>query len=224
MKNNKIIVIFTLLLFAVVVAVVLIMNKEDKTLQESSVEKHPPIEKQPTIGDSNAAVSIVEFGDYKCPACKAWGERIYPQLEELFINTGKAKFSYINVLFHGQESLLASLASESVYKQNPDAFWSFHKAIFDAQPATQNHDDQWVTTDKLIDLAKIHAPNIDLDQLEEDINAEGTIEEVNIDEQLVKEFDVSLTPTIMIDGVMLDDPFDYKAIVSLIEKGLEEKE
>lgn len=218
----KKIVITTLFLFVAIIAIVLFMSKEDKTLQENNAQKHPPIENQPTIGDPDAPVSIVEFGDYKCPSCKAWGERIFPMLEEEYINTGKARFSYINVLFHGQESTLAALASESVYKQDPNAFWEFHQAIFDAQPTTQNHDEQWVTTEKLVELAKTHAPSIDLNKLEEDINVEGTIEEVKIDEQLVKEFNVSLTPTIVINGVMLEDPFDYETIVSLIEKGLEE--
>ncbi|KAB7704372.1 thioredoxin domain-containing protein [Bacillus aerolatus] len=225
MKNNKKIVISTLVLFAAIIGLVLFLNREKEvTVSETSVKKHPPIENQPTIGETDATVSIVEFGDYKCPSCKAWGETIYPKLVEEYINTGKAKFSYINVLFHGKESTLAALASESVYKQDPEAFWAFHKAVFAAQPASQNHDDQWVTTEKLVEIAKAHAPNIDLKQLEEDINTQGTIEEVNKDDQLVKDFNVPFTPTIIINGSMLEDPFDYEKIVSLIEKELEGKE
>lgn len=224
MKNSKKIVISTLFLIVAIVAFVLLTDKEDETVQENKGEQHPPIENQPSIGEPDAAVSIVEFGDYKCPACKAWGERIFPMLEEDFIKTGKAQFSYINVLFHGNESILAALASESVYRQDPEAFWNFHKAIFDAQPTIQNHDDKWVTIERLAEIAKTHAPEVDLKQLEEDINAEGTMAEVKIDDQLVKEFNVSLTPTIIINGVMLEDPFDYETIASLIEKELEEKE
>lgn len=219
----KKVVISTIIVFVAIIAIVMFLNKDDGSGLEIKPEKHPPIENQPTIGEPNAAVSIVEFGDYKCPSCKAWGETIYPMLEEEFISKDKAKFSYINVLFHGKESIRASLASESVYKQDPESFWAFHKAIFDAQPAMQNHDDEWVTTEKLVEIAKIHAPNVDLQQLEEDINSEDTMEEVEIDDRLVKDFNVQFTPTIIINGVMLEDPFDYEAIVSLIEKGLEEK-
>ncbi|MBS4178384.1 DsbA family protein [Bacillus sp. FJAT-49731] len=219
--NNKKIVIFTLVIFAAIVALVMVLNKGDKTTQETVTVNHPSIENQPTMGDSNAAVSIIEFGDYKCPSCKAWGEKIFPQLEKDFIETGKAQFSFINVLFHGQESMLASLASESVYKQDPESFWDFHNAVFAAQPASQNHDEQWVTTEKLVEIAKTHAPDVDLKQLEEDINTGGTIEEVKIDDQLVKDTNVQFTPTIVINGVMVEDPFDYEAIVSIIDKGLE---
>ncbi|MGG6447678.1 DsbA family protein [Pseudobacillus badius] len=224
MKNNKKIVISTLVLFVAIIGFVLFLNREEEeTVSETTVKEHPPIENQPTIGETDATVSIVEFGDYKCPSCKAWGETIYPKLAEEYINTGKANFSYINVLFHGKESTLAALASESVYKQDPKAFWAFHKAVFAAQPASQSHDDQWVTTEKLVEIAKAHAPNIDLKQLEKDINTQGTIEEVNKDDQLVKDFSVQFTPTIIINGTMLEDPFDYEKIVSLIEKELEGK-
>lgn len=225
MKNSKKIVISTLILFAAIVGLVLFLNREDETAQEtpqSTTSKgHPSIEGQPTLGDADAPVSIVEFGDYKCPSCKQWGEVVYPKLIEDYVNTGKAKFSYINVLFHGEESILAALASESVYKQDPENFWAFHKAVFSAQPATQEHDNPWVTVEKMKEIAAKTAPNTDLAQLEDDLKQESTsvAENVSKDDGLVKEYEVPFTPTIIIDGVMLEDPFDYEKIVSLIEEG-----
>ncbi|ONK24543.1 dihydroneopterin aldolase [Bacillus sp. VT-16-64] len=221
--NSKKLVLFTLGFIALLVAIVFLVNQQDKDTQSNKKAEHPPIEQQPTMGETDAPVSIVEFGDYKCPSCKAWGETVFPQLEKEFIQTGKASFSYINVLFHGEESTLAALASESVYKQDPNSFWAFHNAVFAQQPETQQHDNQWVTPEKLVEIAKETAPEIDLKQLEEDIKTEGTIEEVKKDVDLVKEFNVEVTPTIIINGVVVEDPFDYDAIVSLIEKELEEK-
>jgi protein-disulfide isomerase len=224
MKNSKKIVISTLVLFAAIVGLVLFLNREDETAQETEQTtdgKHPSIEEQPTLGKVDASVSIVEFGDYKCPSCKQWGETIYPKLIADYVDTGKASFSYINVLFHGEESILAALASESVYKQDPENFWAFHKAVFEAQPATQEHDKPWVTVDKMKEIAGATASKVDLAQLEADLNSEATsvAEEVSTDDGLVKEFNVPFTPTIIVDGVMLEDPFDYERIVSLIEEG-----
>lgn len=87
---------------------------------------------QPLLGEKDAPVTVVEFGDYKCPSCKAWGEMIYPQLVEDYVLSGDVNFSYVNVLFHGKESVLASLGAESVYKQDPEVYWDFHKNVFDA--------------------------------------------------------------------------------------------
>ncbi|OKL37936.1 DsbA family protein [Domibacillus mangrovi] len=224
MKNSKKIVISTLILFAAIVGLVLFFNREDEIAQETDQttnrKGHPSIDGQPTLGNADAPVSIVEFGDYKCPSCKQWGETVYPKLVEDYVDTGKVKFSYINVLFHGEESILAALASESIYKQDPESFWTFHKAVFDAQPTTQEHDNPWVTVDKLKEIAVKTAPKVDVAQLEADLNAEATsvAEQVSTDDGLVKEFNVPYTPTIIVNGVMLEDPFDYERIVSLIKE------
>ncbi|MRH43575.1 thioredoxin domain-containing protein [Aquibacillus halophilus] len=222
-KNSpfKMAVIITLVIFAAMTALVVISTNNDSNT-ETSFEKQPPIDGQPILGDPNAPVTVVEFGDFKCPACNAWGESIFPQLVNDYVDTGKVKFAYINVLFHGKESELASLSAEAVYEQSPENYWTFHKELFNAQPPMENHDELWITNEKLLDIAS-NISGIDTQQLQEDIENQTTIEKVNLDSALVEEFDVSLTPTIMVNGTMLEDPFDYEKIKSLIEQELEGK-
>ncbi|KRG15089.1 dihydroneopterin aldolase [Virgibacillus soli] len=219
--NNKKLMIITIAIVVVAVIAIVILNKQiNQADQENASVDHPVIENQPTMGEEDAPVSIVEFGDYKCPACKVWSERVLPELEKDYIDTGKAKLSYINVLFHGEESIRAALASESVFKQDPENFWAFHEALFQAQPTTEQHDEQWVTTDKLLEIAKDITPNVDLDQLEQDIEEQGTSAEVSIDDQLREKHNIESTPTVIINGILVNDPFDYKVVSKLIEKEL----
>ncbi|TFB13297.1 DsbA family protein [Filobacillus milosensis] len=216
----KIAVIITLVV-VILLTVLVIMNKnQSKDEQEMSFGETPSIEGQPIIGDPDAPVTVVEFGDFKCPACKAWGETIFPQLVNDYVEAGKAKFSFINVLFHGEESKLASLASESVYKQSPSAYWEFNKALFDEQPSA-NHDSQWVTTEKIIEIAS-DINSIDIDKLKTSIENNSEINEVKKDTELVNKFDVQLTPTIMVNNIMIEDPFDYEEIKLAIDQALEE--
>lgn len=215
----KLMVISTLLICAVLTALVVINNSNSKTDKDATYDKIPPIEGQPTLGKPDAPVTVVEFGDFKCPACKAWGENIYPQLVKDYIDTGKVKFSFINVLFHGEESKLGSLAAEAVYKQNPDRYWEFHKALFKAQPS-ENHDALWITNEKINEVAAT-IPDIDIKKLQGDLKNQSVVEEVNKDGKLVEEFKVELTPSIMVNGTMLEDPFDYEKIKSLIDTELE---
>lgn len=188
-------------------------------MKKSRLKSNHQLKGQPTLGEQNAPVTVVEFGDFKCPACKAWGETIFPRLVSDYVDTGEVKFSFINVLFHGEESRLGSLAAESVYKQNPDTYWDFHKALFAEQPS-ENHDSQWITTDKIIEVAD-GVPNIDIKQLESDIETNAAIDKVNKDAELVTEFEVQLTPTIMVNETMIEDPFDYEAIKQAIDNALE---
>ncbi|MCG3419711.1 MULTISPECIES: DsbA family protein [Oceanobacillus] len=216
----KIIVIITLIVVALIVVLVVLNNNSSQSKLGTTFEDQPSIEGQPTLGDADAPVTVVEFGDFKCPSCKAWGETIYPQLVSDYVDTGKVKFSFINVLFHGEESKLGSLAAESVYNQNPEAYWDFHKELFNEQPS-ENHDSKWITTEKILEVAK-SVSNIDTEKLKSDIETNAAMNEINKDTELVNKFEVKLTPTIMINDIMIEDPFDYEVIKQVIDKELED--
>lgn len=218
-KNNKsgmkFVVLLTTLVVVILAAIVILTNQQETPAVETA---QIDITGQPTLGEEEAPVTVVEFGDFKCPSCKAWGETVYPQLVEDYVDTGDVKFSYINVLFHGDESTLASLAAESVYQQSPEVYWDFHKALFAAQPA-QNHDAAWVTPEKVLEVAAEFS-SIDQEKLKADMEQQATMDEVEIDEALVEEAGVAQTPTIVVNGKQLEDPFDYEAIKALIDQEL----
>jgi len=220
-KNlGKTLVIYTSIIILLFVALFLInrtATEEGEGLQR--VDDQPAIVNQPFMGSESAKVTLVEFGDYKCPACKAWGERIYPRLKEQYIDTGKVKLVYVNTLFHGEESELGAMAAESVYSRNAEAFWPFHEALFKAQP-NEDHDGLWITDDKVLEIAGSIAPQIDLKQLKSDIANKQSELQIQRDNELIKNYKVKQTPTIMINGLILPDPFDIENIKSVIEQEL----
>ncbi len=217
--NMKFAVILTLVA-VVIIAVIVIIGSNQAPNQAEIDREEVDITGQPLLGEANAPVTVVEFGDFKCPSCKAWGEMIYPQLVEDYVISGDVKFSYINVLFHGKESVLAALGAESVYKQDPEVYWDFHKKVFAAQPEVVNHDDVWGTTEKLLELAS-EFPSINQEQLRKEIDEELTLEQVEIDKELYEKHNVSQTPTITINGITMEDPFDYETIKEVIDSELE---
>ncbi|MBW7473171.1 DsbA family protein [Paenibacillus oenotherae] len=215
--KSRNLVIFTLIVIALIVTLFVLNQMSKEAGKYQSFDNAPELTGQPLLGNKDAKVTIYEFGDYKCPSCKYWGEQIYPKLVKDYVDTGKANFSFINVLFHGEESRMSSLAAESVLAQNPEAFWPFHEALFRAQPDVESN---WVTVNKMLEVAQTIQPGIDMAKLKSDIETLATQPQVTIDEDLVRNFKVKQTPTIMINDVMLDDPFDYDAIVELIEEKL----
>ena len=218
-SNMKFAVVLTLVAVAILAAVVVFSNKEESLPTDI---KQIDITGQPLLGEKDAPVTVVEFGDFKCPACKAWGEMIYPKLVNDYIETGTVKFSFVNVLFHGKESTLGSIAAESVFERNPDVYWDFHQALFDAQPA-ENHDAQWITPERILEIAS-GFPEIDQTLLKEDMEQQATIESVKHDDDLVTEVGVSMTPTIAINGKIMEDPFDYEAIKTAIEQEIKDED
>ncbi|MGE7925920.1 DsbA family protein [Viridibacillus arvi] len=212
----------TVVVAALLVIFVISNNKPatgKEIVNENAKEIGIDLTGQPLFGHVDAPITIVEFGDFKCPPCKYWGETIYPKLVEDYISNGNVKFSYVNVLFHGRESLVGAIAAESVYQQSPDVYWSFHKALYDAQPKDEG---QWITIDKLLQLAKEFS-SIDQEQLKQDIEQEVTKDKVRIDGDLVTKHNITVTPTIIINDTIMVDPFDYEAIKEAIDQKLEDK-
>ncbi|WP_456278957.1 thioredoxin domain-containing protein [Bacillus sp. AK128] len=222
MTPVKLAVFITIATFILLSALVVLSNKANDSAGIVKFEKTPPIEGQPILGDPDAPVTVIEFGDFKCPACKLWGETVYNDLVKDYVDTGKVKFVYINVLFHGKESQLGSLAAETVWKQNPDIYWEFHKKLFEAQPSREQHDALWLTKEKVVEIAE-SISEMDVDQFKSELEKLTEIEELNKDNRLVEEFEVSLTPTIFVEGTALEDPFDYDKIKNLIEQQMKEQ-
>ncbi|QQK81268.1 DsbA family protein [Salicibibacter cibi] len=209
----KILVIITLALVIVMGALFFVVNSGGNT---TAVGQAPSVEDVPTTGDEDAPVSIVEFGDYKCPACGDWDSEIVPQLYDDYVDAGDASLSFYNYIGFGEESLLASLSAHSIYEETPDQFWGYHHALM--QHAGQQGSQ--VTTDLLLDLAEEHAPDMDQDELEDAIINQEAMPQIEEDHSVIEEFDVEATPTIMINDQVIDDPFDYDAIQETIDEEL----
>jgi len=217
-KTSQGLVLYTLIAIVVLVAI-FGLNQVGKKKEDSNqtTNELPSISGQPIAGIENAKVSIVEFGDYKCPSCKAWGEQVWPQLKRDYIDTGVASFAYVNTLLHGEESKLAAQASEVVYMNDPERFWDFHKALFDEQPQA-NHDALWVTESKVLEVAQASISGLDVDKFRDKLNSVQIKEKLDQDQMLVNQFNIQQTPTIMINNIIISNPFDYESIRKAIDE------
>lgn len=79
------------------------------------------------LGDPNSPYTLVEFGDYECPPCRA----AHKQLSEILKRyQGKIRFTFRHLpltTIH-PNALPAALAAEAARKQG--AFWPLHEAFF----------------------------------------------------------------------------------------------
>lgn len=48
----------------------------------------------PTLGASNAPVTVAGWYDYTCPHCSEWYTNVYPKLKQQYIDTGKIQFQH----------------------------------------------------------------------------------------------------------------------------------
>jgi len=84
------------------------------------------------MGDPDAPVTIMDFSDYQCPACRSFALQAKPVLQNRFIDEGLAKFVYYDFpLPHFPHSFLAARAARCAGDQ--EAYWPYHDQLFGAQ-------------------------------------------------------------------------------------------
>jgi protein-disulfide isomerase len=85
----------------------------------------------PVHGASDAAVTIVEFGDLECPACKA----AQPNINKLVQDEPKAKLVFQNFPLESihKWSLLGAKYVDCVGRENNDAVWKFISTVYEHQ-------------------------------------------------------------------------------------------
>ena len=65
----------------------------------AAAESHLPAVQEMTIGNPDAAVTVVEYASFTCPHCRTFHERVWPSLKENYVDTGKINFVYREVYF-----------------------------------------------------------------------------------------------------------------------------
>lgn len=104
---------------------------------------------QPTMGNPKAKIHIVVFEDLKCHNCMRFNVELLPSIKTKYIDTGKAKYTVINVAFI-KGSMPAANAARCIYAQNKKLFFSYVKNIYNNQlPESQN----WTTIPSLVGFA-----------------------------------------------------------------------
>ncbi len=83
------------------------------------------------IGEADAPVTIIEFGDYQCPYCGRFVTNTWPQIDAQYVQSGQVRFGFWNFAFLGPESTWAAEAAECAADQGK--FWEYHDKLYSSQ-------------------------------------------------------------------------------------------
>jgi protein-disulfide isomerase len=158
------------------------------------------LEGQPALGDPNAPVKLAMFEDFKCPACKAFEEMVWPKLEKDYINTGKvqAHFVYFQII---DASTDAGIAGECVYHQSEKLFWDYKTIVYRSQEDERTN---WATPEKMIDLAKTYVPDINADDLKTCLEEKRYATDIQKDRDMGVTAGVQGTPSLFVNGKKIE--------------------
>lgn len=179
---------------------------------------------EPYIGSKTAPVQIVEFGDYKCPVCKDFNESFFPQIEKELIETGKAKFYFMNFPFINVDSDRSALFAETVYKElGNEAFWTFHEGLYAKQPEDTKYEKIDLYTDSFLrDLLKESATEKEVEQVMKAFKENEAKDALSKDVSLVEKLGVTGTPTLFVNGKRFEGN-SFEEFKDMVEKAAEGK-
>lgn len=164
-----------------------------------------PLEGQPVLGSKDAPVTIVEIGDFSCGSCRSFALNEFPKIKKELIDTGKAKFYFIDNQFLSEESVLAGMFGQGIYQQNPGRFWDFYHAF---NKEKQRNKKDWVTMDGLMAFVRKEVPGIDYEKLREDVEKKRVYEEVEKDRRFCMENHINFVPTVYVNGIKVEPTFE----------------
>ena len=145
---------------AIVVAIVVSSSGSDEPAK-SSGEVDAMLEGIPqdglVLGEPDAKVTLVEFGDLQCPSCKQASETIIPDVISGPVKNGNANLEFQNWAILGEDSVTAAKASLAASLQG--RYWQFIENFY-ADQGFENSG--YVTDDFLKEIAeKSGVPDID---------------------------------------------------------------
>jgi len=87
----------------------------------------------PILGDENAPLTLIEFGDYQCTYCKKFFRETVESILINYVETGKVKmlfkdFIVVDGVVGGNDSMNAANAAHCANDQG--MFWQFHSTLY----------------------------------------------------------------------------------------------
>jgi len=104
----------------------------DDIPSQPSINAADLVDDDPSLGRTDAPLTIVEFSDFQCPFCERFHSQTFPLIKQQYIDTGKVRFVYRDfpLGFHPNAEP-AALVAECADEQGK--FWEFHDKIFENQ-------------------------------------------------------------------------------------------
>ena len=168
------------------------------------------------LGDLDAPVTIVEFGDYQCPFCGRFFSQTESQIKKEYVQAGKVKMVYRDFAFLGPESKTAALAAQCAGEQGK--YWAFHDRLFEIEVA----DGVEHNGNLSVNLMKSLAKELGLNQ--SSFNA--CLDSGKYNAEIEKDYNdgvaagVAGTPATFVDGKLVEGAQPYSVFKDLIEAAL----
>ena len=179
------------IIIGIVIGIGLTLNLESTPNDSSILNKENLMQGSTILGNPDAKITIVEFGDYQCTFCYKFHDETMKKIDQAYIETENVNFVYRDFPLNGPQSILASEASYCAQKQNK--FWEYHDTLYNNWGGENTG---WITKNVLIGFA--NDIKLDLDSFSQCLENSEFKQKVLDNEQFAREIGIDATPSFLI--------------------------
>ena len=161
-------------------------NNSEKLTSTKLIENGSPF-----MGNINAPITIVEWGDYQCTFCYKFHQNTLDIINEDFIKTGKVKIIFKDFPLNGLDSKLAAEASYCA--QDQKKYWKYHDELFKNWGGERTG---WITRESLDKFAE--TVDLDLKKFNKCLDDHKYENKVDLLYEFGKEIGIDATPSFLI--------------------------
>lgn len=184
-------------------------SKETKAPSDGQATNH-------VTGGENAKVTLVEYGDFECPACGSYYP-IVEQVKEKYGDKLKFQFRHFPLVQIHKNAMVGHRAAEAAGRQGK--FWQMYNILYKQQQT-------WTAGTNAARIMEDYALQIGLniDQFKKDFASESVNDAINADTKAGQALGANSTPTFILNGKKLDPLPDrsVEAFSKLIDEALKE--
>ena len=164
---------------------------EEPSINSTILNKENLLFGSTILGNPDAKITVVEFGDYQCTFCYKFHNDVMKKINDKYIESGDVNFVYKDFPLNGKSSILASEASYCAQQQ--DRFWTYHDMLYDNWGGENTG---WITQEILTDFAK--ESELNLEKFNSCMANSEFRQKVLNNEQFAKEININATPSFLI--------------------------
>lgn len=163
-------------------------------------------------GNPQAAITLVEYSDFQCPACAVYA----PMVKKLLTDNGERVrliYRYFPLPQH-KNGEWAALAAEAAGQQGK--FWEMHDLLFENQLDWQD-----LTNSEALAKYQDYAKNLGLDlaKFAGDLNSEELKNKIAKDRTSGLSAGIDAVPTFFLNGKTIIQPRDYENFKNIVLGG-----
>jgi protein-disulfide isomerase len=183
--------------------------------ENNAVLDVPEIGNAVVLGDKDAPVTLVVFGDFQCSYCVKFFNDAEQLIRKNYVDSGKVKMVHKDLSFLGQASVDAAMAAKCSKDQSK--YWEYHDALYETsgEGGSLNR----ATFEKIASNLGMNAKKF-LDCYDSKKYADEIREDSEEASRVMPQIS---TPTIFVNGAMIQGAYPYANFETAIEAALADK-